>query len=111
MPTEWDEADLALSHSRGGLEESATCGYERLGGYEHLGSSTLGELSDAYKARVLKNGLLFHEPLVAVVARDHARTRRTWLAADDALGWISACEMMPARGRCAASVKERPRDD
>ncbi len=60
MPTEWDEADLAYRIRAAGWKV-ATCGYERLGGYEHLGSSTLGDLSDAYKARVLKNGLLFHE--------------------------------------------------
>ena len=60
MPTEWDEADLAYRIREAGWK-IATCGYERLGGYEHLGSSTLGELSDAYKARVLKNGLLFHQ--------------------------------------------------
>jgi len=38
----------------------ATCGYERLGGYFHVGSSTLGVLSDAYKARVLRNGQLIY---------------------------------------------------
>ena len=75
----------------------ATCGYERLGGYEHLGSSTLGDLSDAYKARVLKNGLLFHERWAAVIARDHARTRRTWLRQTTSLGWIRA--LRTAAGR------------
>ena len=48
MPTEWDEADLAYRIREAGWKV-ATCGYERLGAYEHLGSSTLGELSDAYK--------------------------------------------------------------
>ena len=77
VPTEWDEADLAYRIREAGWKV-ATCGYERLGGYEHLGSSTLGTLSDAYKARVLKNGLLFHQRWAALIARDHARPRRTW---------------------------------
>jgi GT2 family glycosyltransferase len=40
VPTEWDEADLARIREAGW--KVATCGYERLGGYEHLGSSALG---------------------------------------------------------------------
>ncbi len=77
VPTEWDEADLAY-RLRGAGWKTGTCGYERLYGYDHLGSSTLGTLSDKYKARVLKNGLLFHSRWAAVIERDHARTRRTW---------------------------------
>ncbi len=82
VPTEWDEADLAFRIREAGWKV-ATCGYERLGGYEHLGSSTLGELSDAYKARVLKNGLLFHSRWSRAIARDHARSRRTLVPPDD----------------------------
>jgi len=89
VPTEWDEADLAYRIREAGWSV-ATCGYERLGGYEHLGSSTLGDLSDVYKARVLKNGLLFHERWAPVIAREHARTRRTWLRQTTSLGWIRA---------------------
>ena len=33
----------------------ATHGYERLGAYSHLGSTTVGVPSEAYKARVLRN--------------------------------------------------------
>ena len=58
MPTEWDEADLAFRVRAAGWKVAA-CGYERLGAYHHVGSSTLGTLSDAYKARVLRNGRLF----------------------------------------------------
>jgi GT2 family glycosyltransferase len=70
VPTEWDESDLAYRIRQAGWFV-ATCGYERLRGYEHLGSSTLGALSDAYKARVLANGRLFHE---RGRARSHAIT-------------------------------------
>jgi O-antigen biosynthesis protein len=87
VPTEWDEADLAYRIREAGWKV-ATCGYERLGGYEHLGSSTLGELSDAYKARVLKNGLLFHSRWSRAIARDHARSRRTWLRQTTPRGWL-----------------------
>ena len=87
VPTEWDEADLAY-RIRGAGWKVATCGYERLGGYEHFGSSTLGELSDAYKARVLKNGLLFHSRWSRAIARDHARSRRTWLRQTTTRGWL-----------------------
>ena len=96
VPTEWDEADLACRIREAGWKV-ATCGYERLGGYEHLGSSTLGELSEAYKARVLKNGLLFHKRWAYVIARDHARTRRTWLRQTTATGWFQT--LTKAAGR------------
>jgi len=78
VPTEWDEADLAFRVRAAGWKV-ATCGYERLGGYYHVGSSTLGTLSDAYKARVLRNGRLFHERWDREIRRSHARTRSTWV--------------------------------
>jgi GT2 family glycosyltransferase len=77
VPTEWDEADLAFRVRAAGWKV-ATCGYERLGGYYHLGSSTLGTLSDGYKARVLQNGRLFHERWDSEIRRTHARSRSTW---------------------------------
>jgi GT2 family glycosyltransferase len=88
VPTEWDEADLAYRIREAGWKV-ATCGYERLGGYYHLGSSTLGELSDAYKARVLKNGTLFHQRWSKAIVRDHARTRRTWRRQATPSGWAN----------------------
>ena len=57
---------------------SATHGYERLGAYFHLGSTTLGVLSDAYKRRVVSNGLLFHDRWDDTIRRDASRARRTW---------------------------------
>ncbi len=96
VPTEWDEADLAYRIREAGWAV-ATCGYERLGGYEHLGSSTIGELSDAYKARVLRNGRLFHERWSRAVARDYARKRRTWRRLTTAAGWASTFVEAAAR--------------
>jgi hypothetical protein len=96
VPTEWDEADLAYRIREAGWK-IATCGYERLGGYEHLGSSTLGELSEAYKARVLKNGLLFHERWSRLVARDHARERRTWMRRATPSGWVQTLTRAASR--------------
>jgi GT2 family glycosyltransferase len=105
VPTEWDEADLAYRLREAGWK-TGTCGYERLGGYEHLGSSTLGQLSDAYKARVLKNGLLFHSRWSHVVARDHRRRRRTWLRQATPAGWMSTFKRIAARvlGRTAGTT-------
>jgi GT2 family glycosyltransferase len=93
VPTEWDEADLAYRIREAGWKVG-TCGYERLRGYDHLGSSTLGELSPSYKARVLKNGLLFHSRWSRLVERDHARARRTWRRQPPISGWMSTLKMM-----------------
>jgi GT2 family glycosyltransferase len=93
IPTEWDEADLAYRIREAGWK-TGTCGYERLGGYEHLGSSTLGQLSDAYKARVLKNGLLFHSRWSQTIARDHARQRVTWRRPLTAASWLLTLRAM-----------------
>src|SRR5512141_1392288 len=52
-PTEWDEADLAFRIRKAGWRV-ATCGYERLGAYEHLGSTTISRAPSApHLARVL----------------------------------------------------------
>jgi len=88
VPTEWDEADLAYRIRQAGWKV-ATSGYERLRGYEHLGSSTLGTLSTAYLERVLRNGRLFHQRWDAVIARNHARPRRTWFRPQTAGGWVN----------------------
>jgi glycosyltransferase involved in cell wall biosynthesis len=78
VPTEWDEADLGFRIRATGWKV-ATCGYERLGAYLHLGSSTVGVLSDAYKERVLRNGRLFHERWDDEIRGRHARQRTTWI--------------------------------
>jgi len=86
VPTEWDEADLAFRIRAAGWK-IATFGYERTRAYQHLGSTTIGELSDKYKERVLRNGLTFHERWDDVVRRDAVRTRKTWPRRMTAAAW------------------------
>jgi GT2 family glycosyltransferase len=85
-PTEWDEADLAYRIREAGWRV-ATCGYERLGGYWHKGSTTIGAPSPAYLERVLRNGRLFHDRWDVTITRQHPRTRRTWMRRATAAGW------------------------
>ncbi len=88
-PTEWDEADLAYRIRQAGWKV-ATCGYERLGAYHHLGSTTIGaQPSPAYLERVLRNGRLFHERWDATIVRQHPRSRRTWMRRATAAGWTA----------------------
>jgi len=88
VPTEWDEADLCCRIRRAGWKV-ATHGYERLGAYEHLGSTTISKgFTDAYKQRVLRNGLLFHERWDGVIAAEHPRARRTWWRRSSINGWM-----------------------
>lgn len=106
-PTEWDEADLAYRIRHAGWKV-ATCGYERLGGYHHLGSTTIGaQPSPAYLSRVLKNGLLFHERWDRTIAEQHPRARRTWTRRATADGWratASAFVRTVARRAAAGSA-------
>jgi GT2 family glycosyltransferase len=87
-PTEWDETDLAFRIREAGWRV-ATCGYERLGAYLHLGSTTIGTPSEKYKAAVLRNGRLFHERWDATIERTHGRARRTWRRRATAAGWMA----------------------
>jgi glycosyltransferase involved in cell wall biosynthesis len=96
-PTEWDEADLAFRIREAGWR-IATYGYERLGAYLHLGSTTIGIPSDAYKARVLRNGLLFHSRWDAVIRRDASRARRTWLRKATLPGWLATAQRAAGAG-------------
>jgi glycosyltransferase involved in cell wall biosynthesis len=87
VPTEWDEADLSFRIRRANWKV-ATHGYERLGAYFHPGSTTLGVLSEAYKRRVVSNGLLFHDRWDDTIRRDAPRARRTWWRRSTASGWV-----------------------
>ncbi len=87
-PTEWDEADLAFRIREAGWTV-ATHGYERLGAYLHLGSTTIGTPSQAYRDRVLTNGRLFHQRWDVVIERTHARARRTWRRQATVAGWAA----------------------
>jgi len=97
-PTEWDEADLAFRIRRAGWR-IATCGYERLGAYHHLGSTTISRTASApYVARVLENGRLFHTRWDPVIAAEHARVRRTWARRATSDGWIATVREMTRFG-------------
>lgn len=96
VPTEWDEADLCFRIRQGGWR-IATHGFERLGAYTHLGSTTLSKgFTEQYKARVLKNGLLFHERWDAAIAREWQRPRRTWWRKATPAGWLGTVRRMLA---------------
>ena len=100
-PTEWDEADLAFRLRAAGWK-TATTGFERLGAYFHLGSSTLSKApSAAYFARVLENGRLFHRRWDAAIAAEHARSRCSWRRKATPAGWVATMTQMAryARGK------------
>ena len=96
-PTEWDEADLAFRIREAGWKV-ATYGFERLGAYVHLGSTTLGTPSAAYYGRVLRNGRLFHARWDAVIRRDHPRLRRSWRRRATTSGWMATAAAMARAG-------------
>jgi glycosyltransferase involved in cell wall biosynthesis len=102
-PTEWDEADLAFRIRQAGWKV-ATHGYERLGAYFHLGSTTVGTPSERYKQNVLRNGRLFHSRWDETIKRDHARARRTWRRQATVPGWLATAVRM-ARTGAARVVK------
>lgn len=97
-PTEWDEADLACRIRQAGWRV-ATSGFERLGAYYHLGSTTLSRAPSApHLARVLSNGRLFHARWDAVIEAEHDRPRRTWRRRADAAGWSATARGMVRYG-------------
>jgi glycosyltransferase involved in cell wall biosynthesis len=96
-PTEWDEADFAFRIREAGWKV-ATYGYERLGAYFHLGSTTVGNPSPAYYERVLRNGRLFHSRWDDKIRRDHPRVRRTWRRRATAGGWLATAARMARAG-------------
>lgn len=98
-PTEWDEADLAYRIREAGWRV-ATSGYERLGGYYHLGSTTIGARPSAkYLDGVLRNGRLFHERWDATIVRQHPRRRRTWRRRATAAGWSATAVAIVSAAR------------
>lgn len=97
-PTEWDEADLAFRIRHAGWRV-ATSGYERLGAYFHLGSTTVSKADPSpYFAKVLKNGRLFHERWDAAIAAGHPRTRRAWRRRAGAAGWMATASAAARAG-------------
>jgi GT2 family glycosyltransferase len=102
-PTEWDEADLAFRIRAAGWRV-ATSGYERLGAYVHLGSTTLAKADQApYFARVLANGRLFHDRWDATIAAQHPRRRRAWPRRPGFAGWRATASAM-TRAACRRAL-------
>ncbi|MEN3340492.1 MAG: hypothetical protein V7647_4168 [Acidobacteriota bacterium] len=97
-PTEWDEADLACRIRQAGWRV-ATSGYERLGAYYHLGSTTLGRTPSApHLAKVLSNGRLFHARWDSIIDAEHRRERRHWRRRAGAAGWMATTRQMVTAG-------------
>jgi glycosyltransferase involved in cell wall biosynthesis len=93
-PTEWDEADLACRIRQAGWKV-ATCGYERLRAYAHLGSTTIGTRPpQSYLDKVLRNGRLFHQRWDAIIAQEHSRSRRTWRRQSTVSGWAATARQL-----------------
>lgn len=84
--SEWDEADLCFRIRAAGWAV-ATHGYERLGAFRHLGSTTIKTPSEAYKQQVLQNGRLFHSRWQAAIPETSSRRKRTWLRSAPAVAW------------------------
>ena len=101
-PTEWDETDLCFRVRQAGWHV-ATHGYERVGAYQHVGSSTVGTLSDQYKQGVLRNGRLFHERWDDAIRADAERSRRVWRRRATPSGWVWTI----ARAVRALAARER----
>jgi O-antigen biosynthesis protein len=88
-PTEWDESDLAF-RVRGGGWKVATCGYERLGAYLHLGSTTIGRTpSERHQAFFVRNARLLWERWGEEVRAREGVRRATWRRRPTAAGWAA----------------------
>jgi GT2 family glycosyltransferase len=85
--SEWDEADLAFRIRQAGWAV-ATHGFERLGAYRHLGSTTIQTPSESYRRQVLANGRLFHERWDETIRASHGRARLRWRRRASAAGWL-----------------------
>jgi glycosyltransferase involved in cell wall biosynthesis len=107
VPTEWDEADLCCRIRKAGWK-IATHGYERVGAYEHLGSTTISKgFTDAYKQGVLHNGLVFHQRWDSMIGEEFERARRTWWRRARAGGWMwTAARAARALKRSVAAPRE-----
>lgn len=93
-PTEWDETDLAFRIRRAGWKVAAT-GYERLGAYVHLGSTTIGRTpSEKHQAFVLRNGRVFLERWGGEVREGQDRPRRHWARRATPAGWAATFRQM-----------------
>jgi glycosyltransferase involved in cell wall biosynthesis len=103
-PVEWDEADLCYRIRAGGWKV-ATYGYERIGAFTHLGSTTLGKMdSEKHKKMVLPNGQLFHKRWDETITREHPRHRKTWWRRVPVESWPHTARQIIATARKKARL-------
>lgn len=94
VPDEWDETDLCYRIRQAGWK-IAVHGYERVGAYFHLGSSTLTrEPSEKLKRRVLPNGKLFYDRWAKTIQMEQHRNRKTWTRKATLPGWLQTVRTM-----------------
>lgn len=93
-PTGWDEADLAFRIRQAGWIV-ATHGYERLGAFVHLGSTTFAKFNLDLE-QDLRNGRLFHARWDQAIAAGAARPRQRWLRSATPSGWLATLGRMRA---------------
>ena len=101
-PTGWDEADLAF-RIRQAEWIVATHGYERLGAYVHLGSTTFAKFNLNLE-QDLRNGRLFHARWDEAIRAGEGRSRRRWIRSATAAGWLATLARM---GRFAVPSTRR----
>jgi len=92
VPTGWDEADLAFRIREAGWKV-AVHGYERLGAFKHLGSTTFTKYSLNLE-RDLNNGRLFYGRWDDAIRRGSARARRRWRRPMTAGAWMHTLRMI-----------------
>src|SRR5262245_5993440 len=92
VPTGWDEADLAFRIREAGWKV-AVHGYERLGLFKHLGSSTFTKYS-LNLDRDLANARLFYGRWDDAIRRGSSRARTSWWRPMTAGAWMHTLRMI-----------------
>jgi GT2 family glycosyltransferase len=92
VPTGWDEADLAFRIREAGWKV-AVHGYERVGAFKHLGSSTFTKYS-LNLDRDLQNARLFYDRWDEAIRRGSARARTSWWRPMTPCAWMHTLRMM-----------------
>ena len=97
------------SDAPGTVKQSAGYGrstYEETDFQQQEEDRWIKDAADELKARVLRNGLLFHERWDDSIARDAMRPRKTWWRCATTNGWTATAaqavrSLMPRNGRHA----------
>jgi glycosyltransferase involved in cell wall biosynthesis len=92
VPTGWDEADLAFRIREAGWKV-AVHGYERVGAFKHLGSSTFAKYSLNLE-RDLQNARLFYRRWDDAIRRGSSRPRTSWWRPMTRGSWMHTLRMI-----------------